>query len=589
MDSPSDHAERSEIRDGMRIDWDVPIAMDDGIVLRGDLFRPIADGRYPVILSYGPYAKGLAFQDGYPSAWRRMAERHPEVTAGSSNAYQNWEVVDPEKWVPDGYACLRVDSRGCGRSPGVIDHFSPRETRDFYLCIEWAGTRPWSSGKVGLNGISYYGINQWHVAALQPPHLAAICVWEGAADWYRDMTHHGGILCTFWANWFDMQVKTVQHGLGERGPRSRVTGEPVCGPETLDEAALARNRGDFSSEILAHPLDDDYHRARSPDWSKVTVPLLSAANWGGQGLHARGNFEGFLRAASRRKWLEVHGIEHWTEFYTDYGVALQKRFFERFLKGAENGWDRQPRVQLQVRRVDGFVERLENEWPIARTRWTLLHLDLAGGALSTSPPRSEQRVEFAALGDGVTLLTPPLLEETEITGPVAVKLFVSSTTIDTDIFAVLRVFAPDGGEVVFQGAIDPHTPIGQGWLRASHRKLDKALSTPWRPYHSHDEKQPLAPGEIVELDIEIWPTSIVVPEGYRIALTIRGKDYVYPGPSGGRLSNFKNELRGCGPFLHDDPRDRPVEIFGGRTALHAGPERPAHLLLPIVPPKPEDR
>src|SRR6516164_6788912 len=123
--------QRSENRDGMRIDWNVPIAMDDGVVLRADVFRPVAEGRYPVILSYGPYAKGLAFQDGYPSAWQRMAERHPDVTAGSSNLYQSWEVVDPEKWVPHDYACVRVDSRGC------IDHFSPRETKDFYDCIEW--------------------------------------------------------------------------------------------------------------------------------------------------------------------------------------------------------------------------------------------------------------------------------------------------------------------------------------------------------------------------------------------------------------------------------------------------------------------
>src|SRR6516162_3212485 len=212
----------SENRDGMRIDWNVPIAMDDGVVLRADVFRPVAEGRYPVILSYGPYAKGLAFQDGYPSAWQRMAERHPDVTAGSSNLYQSWEVVDPEKWVPHDYACVRVDSRGCGCSPGFIDHFSPRETKDFYDCIEWAAAQPWSSGKVGLNGISYYAINQWHVASLQPPHLAAMCIWEGAADWYRDMTHHGGIVCTFWENWYDMQVKTVQYGAGERGKRSRV-------------------------------------------------------------------------------------------------------------------------------------------------------------------------------------------------------------------------------------------------------------------------------------------------------------------------------------------------------------------------------
>ena len=145
---------KSEIRDAMRVDWDVPIRMDDGIVLRCDVFRPLKEARYPVILSYGPYAKGLAFQDGYPSAWQRMVAEHPGVAYGSSNKYQNWEVVDPEKWVPDGYACVRVDSRGCGRSPGRIDHFSSRETKDFYDCIEWAGTQGWSSGKVGLDGIS---------------------------------------------------------------------------------------------------------------------------------------------------------------------------------------------------------------------------------------------------------------------------------------------------------------------------------------------------------------------------------------------------------------------------------------------------
>ncbi|MFZ0375079.1 MAG: CocE/NonD family hydrolase, partial [Xanthobacteraceae bacterium] len=174
--------ERSETRDGMRIDWNVPIAMDDGLVLRADVFRPIAEGRYPVILTYGPYAKGLAFQDGYPSAWQRMAEQHPDVAAGSSNLYQSWEVADPEKWVLHKYACVRVDSRGAGCSPGFIDPFAPRETKDYYDCIEWAGSQPWSNGKVGLNGISYYGINQWHVASREPPHLSAMCIWEGAAD-----------------------------------------------------------------------------------------------------------------------------------------------------------------------------------------------------------------------------------------------------------------------------------------------------------------------------------------------------------------------------------------------------------------------
>jgi predicted acyl esterase len=578
--------QRSETRDGMQIDWNVPITMDDGLVLRADVFRPLAEGRYPVILSHGPYAKGLAFRDGYPSAWQRMAEGHPDVTAGSSNLYQSWEVVDPEKWVPHNYACVRVDSRGCGCSPGYVDHFSPRETKDFYDCIEWAGVQPWSNGKVGLNGISYYAINQWHVASLQPPHLSAMCIWEGAADWYRDMTHHGGILCTFWENWYDMQVKTVQYGAGERGKRSRVHGELVCGPLFLSEAELAKNRSDFGTEILAHPLDDDYHKARSPIWSKVKTPFLSAANWGGQGLHPRGNFEGFVRAAAKQKWLEAHGIEHWTHFYTDYGRNLQLRFFDYFLHGKKNGWNKQPPVQLQVRHIDRFVERVESEWPLKRTKWTRFYLDPAGVLAANKPANRRSVVRFDAMGDGVTFLTAPLESETEITGPSAVKLYVSSSTSDADIFVVLRVFSPDMKEVVFQGAIDPHTPIGQGWLRASHRQLDKKISTQYRPYHTHSKKQPLRPGgEVVVLDVEIWPTSIVAPKGYRIGLTVRGKDYAYPGGSGGRLSNFKNELTGCGPFLHDNPRDRPAEIFGGVTGLHFGGAARPYLLLPIIPPK----
>ena len=233
----------------MQVEWDVPIEMDDGLVLRADLFRPEGDGRHPVILSYGPYAKGLAFQEGYPDQWERMVSQHPDVAAGSSNRYQNWEVVDPEKWVPDGYVCVRVDSRGAGRSPGRLNPFSPRETSDLAACIEWAAEQPWSSGTVGLGGISYYAMNQWHVAGRRPRGLAAMCAWEGAADWYRDAARHGGILCTFFGNWYEMQVTTVQNGLGSRGPVNPNTGEPACGPETLaDEVRI--DSGD-DGEVLA--------------------------------------------------------------------------------------------------------------------------------------------------------------------------------------------------------------------------------------------------------------------------------------------------------------------------------------------------
>lgn len=574
--------QHTQVADGMRIDWDVAVAVSDGVVLRADVFRPLAEGRYPVLLTYGPYAKGLSFQDGYPSAWNKMVAEHPDVPYGSTNKYQNWEVVDPEKWVPDGYVVVRVDSRGCGRSPGFVDHFSPRETQDFHECIEWAGEQAWSSGKVGLNGVSYFGMNQWQVAARRPKHLAALCVWEGASDWYRDATHHGGIVNTFWAHWYDIQVKSVQYGLGLRGPRSRVTGELVCGDDTLSDAQLAAQRASFGDDILGHPLLDDWHRDRIPSWDRIEVPLLSAGNWGGQGLHLRGNVEGFLRAGSRQKWLELHGLEHWTHFYTDYGIALQKQFFGHFLKGEKNGWDQRPPVLLQVRGLNGFTERAEPQWPIPRTAWTKFYLHPADGSLRTEPPAKPATITYDPRGDGVTFLSAPLARETEITGPSACHLQVSSASSDADLFLVLRVFTPDLREVTFQGAIDPHTPIGQGWLRASHRKTDPALSQPWRPFHTHDERQPLEPGEPVDLQVEILPTSIVVPAGYRIGLTVRGRDYEFAKKTGERLGHFKNELRGCGPFLHDEPRDRPPEIFDQPVTLHTGTGEAAFVLLPII-------
>jgi predicted acyl esterase len=566
------------------IEWDVPITMSDGLTLRADVFRPDDEQPAPVLLGLGPYAKGLPFEVGYPDQWKRMIEAHPDVTRGTTSAYQNWEVPDPERWVPEGYACVRVDARGTGRSPGYLDHFSPRETRDLYESIEWAGTQPWSSGRVGLSGVSYFAINAWHVAGMQPPHLAAMVPWEGAADWYRDMTHHGGIVSTFWANWYDMQVLPVQHGVGSRSPVNPHTGEPVAGPAELDDETRAANRSDLGGEILAHPLDGPYHRERSADWPKVRVPFLSAANWGGLGLHSRGNFEAFTQAASTQKWLEVHGLEHWTEYYTDYGIGLQRRFFDHYLKGLDNGWERTPRVLLQVRHLDRFVERTEDEWPLARTDWTTFHLDAGKKTLRGEGSAENAEVGYDPFGDGVTFLSDPLPVETEITGPSAVRLFASSETSDADIFAVLRAFGPDDEEVTFQGALDPHTPLSQGWLRASLRRLDPEQSMVGRPFHAHDRREPLEPGEVYELEVELWPTCIVLPAGYRLGLTIRGTDYVYPKLEGeARLGTFKNALTGSGPFLHDDPRDRPTEIFGGRVTLHTGPDRPASLLIPVIP------
>jgi uncharacterized protein len=583
MDQAPDVKPRTEISDGMKITWHQGIVMDDGVRLDADVFAPIADGQCPVILTYGVYAKGLAYQDGYPHQWKKMVADHPEILEGSSNAYQNWEVTDPERWIPHGYVVIRVDSRGAGWSPGFMDCNSPREIDDLYQCIEWAGTQPWSNGKVGLLGISYYASNQWRVAGLRPPHLAAIIPWEGQNDRYRDSGYHGGILSQFQERWAKHQVANIQYGMGARAKKNPITGESVAGPVTLSDAELAKNRVNVYDELKKHPLCDEWHVSRSADLARVRVPLLSCANWGGQGIHPRGNFNGFVEASSKQKWLEAHGDSHWSLFSSAYGLDLQKRFFDHFLKGVDNGWEQTPPVTLNVRHPgEKFVRRSEQEWPLARTQWTKFYLDPVDLRLSPTPGAAPGKIEYPAMGDGLTF-SMKMATETEITGPMAAKLFVASSTTDADLFLIVRVFDPQGTEVTFMGSTDPNTPIANGWLRASHRRLDAARTLPYRPYHPHDRVQPLTPGDVYECDVEIVASCIVVPAGWTLALTVRGKDYEYEGELSEFAKTFHYGTRGTGGMTHADPDDRLPATFDNRVTVYSGGDRQSWLLLPIIP------
>lgn len=570
-----------EFTDGMCVEWDAGIPVDDGLVLAADVFRPAGDDPHPVLLAAGPYAKGLPFAAGYPRQWEALTREHAADLAGSTNRYQVWEHADPEQWVPYGYAVVRVDTRGAGCTPGELDFFSPRETRDLYAAIEWAGVQPWSNGKVGLLGISYLATNQWQVAALAPPHLAAICPWEGASDFYREYTHSGGITSEFLPSWMPYQVETVQYGNPD-APANPHNGRRVTGDEDVPAAERRAAAIDIGRTLNAHPYDDAYYQDRSADLERITVPLLSAANWGGMALHARGNIEGYARSASPRKWLEIHGLEHWTEFYTSYGRDLQRRFFDHFLKDEDNGWDTQPPVQLKVRHVDGFRVRHENEWPLARTQWTRFYLDLDAAAL-TREPAAAGRVDFAARSAGVSLLSAPFATETEITGPSVLKLYAASSTSDADVFATVRLIDPDGAEVLFASAFEPRAPLAQGWLRLSHRRTDPERDLPWRPWHPHDRAEPLTPGEVYEADVEVWPTSIVVPAGYRIGLVVAGRDYDHGLPD--RTPAFGREQSGSGPYWHEHPGDRDRPEYDGTTTLVADADRRPYLLLPVVPPR----
>jgi predicted acyl esterase len=585
MTERADYQSWTDVRDGMSIDWQVPIEMSDGAVLRGDVYRPTEEGRYPVILSHGVYAKGLSFNGPiYQMQWTKLVEKDPSVLQGSTNKYQSWEVTDPERWVPHGYAVVRVDSRGAGWSPGFLDPRSPLEFDDICDSIEWAGVRSWSNGRVGITGISYYAVMGWAAAARRPPHLAALIAWEGFTDQYRDAFYHGGILSEFTRRWQPTQINPIQFGQGERAPTNPNTGQSVAGPVTLPEEELESNRNDYFTAIKQHPLYDEWHRERAIDLSHIEIPVLSAANWGGQGIHPRGNFNGFVEASSADKWLEVHGDTHWTHFYSAYGRDVQRRFFDHFLKGVDNGWDRTPRVQLNVRHPgERFVARGENEWPLARTNWTRVHLhpDLSMRYEAVEQPAS---MDYEALGDGLLFLLPEADEAMEITGPMAATLFVSSSTSDADLFLVVRLFDRAGDEVTFEGSTDPNTPIANGWLRASHRALDADRSRPWQPYHPHDRAEPLEPGHIYELNVEILPSCVVVPPGYRLGVSVRGKDYEYTGKLDEYGETFYYATRGTGGMTHSDPDDRPPDVFGGTVTVHMGPEHPSHLLLPVIPP-----
>lgn len=572
-------------RDGMRIDWQVPIDMDDGIVLRADVYRPIEPGEYPVILTYGIYGKGVAYQEGYPSQWNKMIEDYPEILEGSTNKYQNWETTDPERWIPHGYVCVRVDSRGAGWSPGVMVPDTSREVDDLVACIEWAGTQPWSSGNVGMLGISYYARNQWRAAGRKPEHLAAIIPWEGGAESYRDSGYHGGILSEFRKKWATVQVVNVQYGRGELARTNPNTGQSVAGPVTLSDDELAANRRNVFEEQKQHPLWDDWHADRSSDLSLVECPVLSCANWGGQGIHPRGNFNGFIESASEHKWLEAHGDSHWSLFSSGYGLALQKEFFDHYLKGIDNGWEHGPRVRLNIRHPgEKFEMRHENEWPLARTQWTTFALDAGTESIEPDVPATTESVAYETMGQGVTFWLPVSDEPMEITGPLATTLYVSSETADADIFVVLRLFDPDGAEVTFMGSTDPNTAIANGWLRASHRALDTERSLPYRPYHPHDRVEPLTAGEIYRCDVELVSTCIVVPPGYRLGLNVRGCDYEYTGPLSEFGETFVYATRGTGGMTHNDPDDRPPAIFDTRVTIHTGPDHPSSLILPIIPP-----
>ena len=536
----------------MKVEKDVEIPMRDGARLLADVLRPKAGRRVPAIMNLGIYQKDKVWIP-------------PEDLEEKANPHLVWETANPLWWVPRGYALVRVDSRGSGKSPGRTDPWSPGEAQDFYDAIEWVARQPWCNGAVGLSGISYYAMTQWLVANLQPPSLKAMIPWEGAADMYRDFAFHGGIFSFgFAVNWYHNQM--ANHLLGR--------------PQGAATDVFA---GDWIWDYMRHNLDGEWYRGRQARWQDIKVPFLSAGNWSGMGLHLRGNSEAFIRSPLRSKRLRLHAGTHIHPFHSEEGRRDQLRWFDYWLKGKENGVLREPPVKLQIRKggVGNYEWREEREWPLKRTKWTRLYLD-SSGKLVKEKAKQGNTIEYAAAAgtkmgkatgtfsasadsgaapSGATFATEVFQRALEITGPLALSLWVSSSTRDMDLFVTLRNIDPDGKDVLEMGQQGQLVPVAKGWLRASHRKLNSSISRPYRPFHTHDERQWLGKGEIVQVIVEIWPTSMVFDRGHRLRLDIQPRD------------GF-----GSAPYTHYNG-----DYNSGTNTLHMGGRWDSHLLLPVIP------
>ena len=554
--------EISRQMDEILIEKDVEVPMRDGARLLADVFRPRDDGKVPAILNLGPYQKD--------KLWVA-----PDTLDEEPNPLMNWETVNPLWWVPQGYAAVRVDGRGSGKSAGQCEPWSLAEAVDFYDAIEWAAAQPWCNGNVGLSGISYFAINQWFVANLQPPSLKAMIPWEGFADIYRDALYHGGILSVFMTNWFTAHM--MHHKLGRAS-------------QTLNDAWKV-NTLDF---WLSNSLDSGALHGAQAQWDKIKVPFYTVGNWTGFGLHLRGNTEAFMRSSSENKKMRIHTGSHVHPFYREEARQDQIRFFDYWLKGIDNGVMDEPPVKLAIRHGGDEIEwREELEWPLARTEWTKLYFDLAppeAGAPENSaalvrenPAVSNARTytvsSIGTMGStsaassqvmggggitpemGIALETPPLEQELEITGPLSASFWVSSSSEDMDLFLTMRHFDSDGNEVMETGQQGAPVPVAKGWLRVSHRELDPELSLPYRPYHKHTRRLYLEPGEIVKVDVEIWPTSMVFKKGHRIRLDVQPRDGV-----------------GSRGYMHYH-----ADYNTGTNTVYAGGEYESYLLLPVIP------
>jgi len=512
---------------------DLPVTVRDGTTLRVNVVLPADQGPFPVLLSAHPYGKDnlpRRHRTGYRVSVQYRMLRQPGRVRFSS--LTGWEAPDPAWWAAQGYAVANCDLRGAGTSEGTCAIWSDQEGEDVYDLIEWAGAQPWSSGAVGMIGVSYLAISQWKAAALAPPSLKAICPWEGFTDAYRDLARPGGIREDGFVRMFSLALR---------------------------RARLAYK---LAGEQRRHPLRDDWWCALVPALDAITVPALICASFSDNNLHSRGSFRGWEGIASQDRFLYTHRGGKWLTFYSAEARAAQLRFFDRYLRGRDV--PKPPPIRLEVRESRHVIADIREEpaWPLEHAEWRPLYLTDTG--LSIRPPPSPGHITFGTRSSGACWeWTVPA--DIELTGPMALRLWVEARGADdVDLYAGVekwrgRQYVPFEGSYGFG-----RDRVTTGWLKASLRALDEIESRPFDPVPACTNRQPLTPGEIVPVDIALGPSATLFREGETLRLVVAGR-WLWP----------VNPLTGQFPAAYQKGPN-------GECTVHWGPEQRARLLIPII-------
>lgn len=539
---------------GVLVERDVRIVMSDGIAISADIFRPDSPGSFPAIV--GVHAYDQAMQTA-PSRPQPVNWKNAQAEAG-----------DPNFFVRRGYVHVIVNARGTGLSEGVYAHYSPREVDDVVEVIAWIAEQEWCSGRVGMFGVSYFSVCAKQVAARNPPALKAVFAPYGYTDFYRDKFYHGGILAagflTNWARHVDgsrirgwSREKLGEDEYQRRLAELRADPDLMAIPD-LAAAILAPEKDGHPLivDVLMNAHDGPYWEERNPALEDIRVPIMIGASWDMYFLHLPGEFRAWERISAPKKMIVGPPV------YLDrplYQYALESlRWFDHWLKDNDTGCMDEPPVRLFVMGGDGGWKD-STDWPLPETIWHTFYLH-GQGLLSERehwPHEGATSYEDNVFNarDGAAFVSPPMVERTEVIGPLTATIYASTNQPELLLFLSLWDIDPQGG----------HRLLTRGWLKGSMRAHDASLSRPWLWHHKFDDPAPVDMQKPNRFDINLVPTANVFQKGHRIALRVSSSDLEPP-------DTFFDQL-GKGHVLHQKP---------SWVSIHHDEDHPSALFVPVT-------